>query len=131
MGAKNEYEMTCANCGNQFIGRSNQRFCGTDCKTSFNNRKAAQLRMEMPDIQKIRKNFLILKDMYPESKGEIPIAVDTLLRAGFDFEAPTRKIKTRINGFICYMINGYAFRIINQNKIQLILIYREQDLNTI
>jgi hypothetical protein len=118
----------CQNCWKEFSGRANKRFCCSDCKTSFNNTKASNLKKEMPDNKLLQKNYLILKEMYPKSKSEVPIEITKLYMKGFDFKAPSRKVKTPKNGFDYFVINGYAFRIHNS---QHIIISKKDELNNL
>ena len=115
-------------CGIEFTGRLNRRFCNDDCKTAFNNAKAAILRRELVDNRILQKNFLILKELYPESRGTEPIDIKRLYSKGYVFEAPTRKVKTKKYGYECYLVHGYAFRFIKEKNNQFIIIYKIEDL---
>jgi hypothetical protein len=118
----------CPTCWKEFFGRANKRFCCTDCKTSFNNTKASNLRKELPDNKLLQKNYLILKELYPESMSAVPIEITKLYMKGFDFLAPTRKVKTPKNGFDYYIINGYAFRMY---KNQYMIISKKDELENL
>ena len=118
----------CPTCLKEFFGRLNKKFCCDDCKSDYNNRKAANLKKELPDNKLLQKNYLILKELYPESKGEVPIEITKLYMKGFDFLAPTRKIKTPKNGFDYSAINGYAYRIY---KNQYMIINKKDELENL
>jgi len=119
----------CPTCKKDFTGRLNKKFCCDDCKTSFNNTKASNLNKELTDNKILKKNYLILKELYPDSLGEEPVEIKKMYMKGFDFMAPNRKVKTHKNGFECYIINSYAFRTLNNNPTQQLIIYKTEELD--
>ena len=117
----------CTGCGKEFDGRRNQQFHDLQCKTDYNNEKAALLRKELKDNKISHKNHLIFRDTYNTYKNrEIPLV--NLLKKGLETAAPTRKWKTAKNGYVVYISNGYAFRITTQNGEQFISIFKEEEL---
>jgi len=121
----------CPTCSKEFFGRLNKKFCCEDCKSDFNNRKAADLKKELPDNKLLQKNYLILKELYPESMGEVGIETTMFYKKGFDFQAPSRKVKTHKYGFECYLNNGYAYRVLNDRTVQQLLIYKSEELDNL
>lgn len=125
-----KYKHTCKGCTKEFFGRRNQEFHNLQCKIDYNNEKAAQLRKELKDNKISLRNHLIFKEAYIVYKNRtVPLV--NLLKKGLELAAPTRRMKTPINGFEVYLSNGYAFRITSQNGNQYISIFKEEELSNI
>jgi hypothetical protein len=120
----------CPVCEKEFKARSNKVYCGNDCKSSFNNSKASDLRKELFDNKILKKNYLILKELHQVSKGQVPIDIKIFYSKGFDFLAPTRKVKTPKNGFVYYLINNYAFRTTDKEG-QSLIVNQKEDLENL
>ncbi len=112
-----------------FFGRKNKKY-HSDCKKKMDAVKYAAKREKTKYENQITfKNLTILEDLYPKSIGYNEIPVTELLSKGFDPRAPSRRIKTKINGYDCYIIHGYAYRYIRKNDT--IIIYKEDELHRI
>lgn len=77
----------------------------------------------------IHKNLTILEDLHPKSNGINEIPANELRLKGFDFKAPSRRIKTELNGYVCYIVHGYAYRCVSENNT--IIIYKKDELHRI
>jgi len=109
-----------------FFGRKYQKY-HPDCKRRMDAERAATKHEKTKEENQIMaKNLSILEELYPRSRGveEIP-KIDLIIR-GFDFLAPTRRIKTERYGHECQMVHGYAYRyILNKDSI---IIYTKNEL---
>jgi hypothetical protein len=54
----------------------------------------------------MNKNLSILKELYPKSIGVEEIPKINFIIRGFDFMAPTRRIKTEEYGYECQIVHG-------------------------
>ncbi len=109
-----------------FFGRKNQKY-HKECKKRNDAERAALKREKTKEEYNIMtKNLLILEELYPRSKGIYEIPIAEFHNKGFDFKAPSRHIKTEENGYTCYIIHGYAYRYIEENKS--IVIYKKDEL---
>jgi len=109
-----------------FFGRKNQKY-HKDCKKRNDAEKAALKREKTKEeYDKMTRNLFILEELYPESKGTNEIPITEFYKRRFDFSAPSRHIKTEINGFSCFIIHGYAYRYIKERET--IIIYKKDEL---
>jgi hypothetical protein len=77
---KNKHDMTttiCSNCSQVFEGRSNQKYCGSRCKSAVNNNRMAERNKESKQIERrIRENRRILIALHSLfGNEEIPYSV--------------------------------------------------------
>ena len=112
----------CLNCGEEFVGRSDKKFCCDQCRNTYNNQIKREHEILITNINKIlRKNRKILKQFNPE--GKTVIRKEHLLKLGFDFNYHThsRTTPSQNTYYFCYEY-GYMFLkdekilIINQQK---------------
>ena len=95
----------CPNCGRQVTGRADKRFCCSECKTMFHNRKYRLERKEIYRIDRIlKKNRSIIDRLYINGERDIPF--HRLYHLGFDFKYLTSFIadscSTEACVFGCY-----------------------------
>lgn len=81
-------EITCPQCGEKVIGRTDKKFCSTQCRNSFNNKVRSESEKQIIDINRIlRKNRRILQQFNPE--GKTTVRKSHLMDMGFDFKYHT------------------------------------------
>ena len=95
----------CPNCGRHVTGRADKRFCCSECKTMFHNRKYRLERKEIYRIDRIlKKNRSIIDRLYINGERNIPF--HRLYHLGFDFKYLTSFIadscSTEACVFGCY-----------------------------
>lgn len=95
----------CPNCGRQVTGRADKKFCCSECKTMFHNRKYRLERKEIYRIDRIlKKNRSIIDRLYINGERNIPF--HRLYHLGFDFKYLTSFIadscSTEACVFGCY-----------------------------
>lgn len=84
----------CKECGDQFIGRIDKKFCSDGCRSSYNNRLNSDSTNFMRNINNIlRKNRRILASLNP--KGKTKVKRELLDKEGFRFSYYTNKYVTR------------------------------------
>lgn len=108
----------CLNCGEEFIGRSDKKFCGDQCRSLFNNQIKREHEKLILDINKtLRKNRKILKQFNPE--GKTTIRKEYLVKSGFDFRYYTHTFKTKNDNIykFCY---EYGYFEIDNEKVLII-----------
>jgi len=93
----------CLECGDQFEGRVDKKFCSDQCRNTYNNRNNKDEINLVRNINYIlRKNRRILEELNPSGKAKVSKSV--LNDKGFNFQYFTNIYKTR-NGkdyFFCY-----------------------------
>jgi predicted nucleic acid-binding Zn ribbon protein len=82
MGAKKQ----CIQCGNEFRGRADKKYCSVDCKNIYNYNKRKETQSVTEQIDKIlHRNREILSTVMGPKRKRIHIARLELERMGFNF----------------------------------------------
>ena len=111
----------CQECGEEFSGRIDKKFCSDMCRNAFNNRLNSDSTNLVRNINNIlRKNRRILEELNPEGKARVNRK--KLLEKGFDFNYFTSIYKTQKGSVyhFCYeqgyleLENDYFFLVINK-----------------
>jgi len=108
----------CLNCGDNFVGRSDKKFCCDQCRNTFNNKiKREHERLILNINQILRKNRKILKQFNPE--GKTTIRKEYLEKLGFDFRYFTHDYTTTHNNKykFCY---EYGYLTLENDKILIV-----------
>ncbi len=115
----------CIECGEEFIGRADKRFCSPQCRSTFHNRQNSDQTNFIRNINNIlRKNRRILAALNPE--GKATVHRDKLVEAGFKFSYFTNEYRTKSGNVyrFCYeqgyteRDNGYIMLVIRQEYVE-------------
>ncbi len=102
-------QKSCRECGETIRGRSDKKFCGDQCRNTYNNRCTQEANSIMRSVNCIlRKNRKILEELLPGQSARI--SRQKLYEKGFNFEFTTSLLTTR-DGTVfrfCYDF-GYQF----------------------
>jgi len=116
-----EYLHRCDECGVEFHGRKNQRYCNLKCKAKRNNELAADRRSsekERTDIY-LRNIEIILAELDGEENEVVMISMEKLLAYGFNEEGPN--IRIQVAGVVWYKIGPVAYRPLEEsNEVELL-----------
>lgn len=101
--------MECLNCGESIKGRSDKKYCSSDCRNEYNNKRYRAEHQAMIEINAIlKKNRSILKRLNPE--GKIVISEELLMKSGFDIDYFTNIYTTNTGREYRYCYDyGYHF----------------------
>ena len=92
----------CLYCGEPFKGRSDKKFCGAQCRNSFNNKLNRLHELRIIEINKIlRKNRSILSRLCPVGSSTVPRKYLEL--SEFDFEYFTNLYRSQ-DGLTYYIV---------------------------
>lgn len=108
----------CQNCGDNFVGRSDKKFCSDQCRNTFNNKVKRENEKLIVNINKaLRKNRKILKQFNPE--GKTTIRREYLEKLGFNFNFHTHTFTTNNNNTykFCY---EYGYLELDNIKVLII-----------
>jgi hypothetical protein len=111
----------CLNCSDQLTGRTNQKFCSDQCRSTFNNRQYVEANIVIKSVNRILKsNYLILTAL--NSDGKTVTTKGDLQKKGYRFDYYTYTCMTRNNrvNYFCY---DHGFR--EQEKNRLMLVRRD------
>ncbi len=97
----------CPECGEEFHGRVDKKFCSSDCRISYHNRLNKDKNNYMRNVNRIlRKNRKILTDLNPD--GKVSVHKDKLIAKGFDFNYFTSEYITKAGKIYKYVYEqGY------------------------
>jgi hypothetical protein len=93
----------CLECGTDFKGRADKRFCSDQCRTAYNNKQRSLENTYISSVNSIlRKNRKILFKLNPDGKSRV--SKDKLRSKGFDFNYFTSVYVTKEGAqyFYCY-----------------------------
>ena len=114
----------CPECGMEFFGRRDKKFCSDHCRNTFNNRKTRDSTDFIRNVNRIlRKNRHILNALNPGGKAK---ATKTkLLEEGFNFRYHTNTYVTKTGKtyHFCYdqgyleLDNDYFALVVRQDYV--------------
>ena len=93
----------CIVCGEDFIGRSDKKFCSAYCRTTFYNKSNSDVSKYMRNVNnRLRRNRRILAKFNPE--GKATVHRNALMDEGFKFDYVTNTYVTQSGKtyFFCY-----------------------------
>jgi hypothetical protein len=116
-------EKTCLECGAKITGRTDKKFCGDQCRNSYNNRlNSDNISLIRNTNNLLRKNRRILMELNPN--GKTKTTREKLLTRGFDFQHFTSLYTTKDGAVYhyCYeqgylqMDNDWFLLVVRQEK---------------
>lgn len=110
--------LTCPECGDKIVGRSDKKFCSDACRNVFNNKQNKTTTNFMRNVNnKLRKNYRILSENNPD--GKTKISRQKLLSAGFDFDFVTQPV-TYKNGAQYFFVYDQGYKMLDNDWILLV-----------
>lgn len=97
----------CLECGEQFSGRSDKKFCTDYCRNSYNNKIDTESKNLIRNTNnRLKKNYKILSKLNSSGKTKIPKS--KLIDEGFYFKYFTSIYTTKTGNTYYYVYNeGY------------------------
>lgn len=97
----------CIECGDNFSGREDKKFCSDGCRNTYNNKINKDSTNYMRNINnKLRKNYRILEELNVE--GKTKVSRTKLISKGFDFDFFTNILNTKTGNTYYFLYNqGY------------------------
>ena len=118
----------CYECFEQLRGRTDQKFCSDQCRSSYNNKQNIETNIAVKSINRIlKKNYTILKNL--NSDGKSIAKKGDLVKKGYKFEYFTCTSTTRNNltNYFCY---DQGYREKENNKVIIFQRNFEEDLSS-
>jgi predicted nucleic acid-binding Zn ribbon protein len=112
----------CLECGDEFVGRVDKKFCSDQCRNTYNNRQNADSTNFIRNINHIlRKNRKILAELNPDGKAKVHR--NKLLEKGFNFNYYTNIYKTKAEKeyYFCYDMGYLAI----ENEYFMLFVRKE------
>ncbi len=92
MRTKKQTKCYCLECGTELTGRKGKKFCNTDCKNKYNNRKNQTIRRYKEEtINRLSRNYEILESLLMEKLPNM--GLQELNSLGFDDNCFTSRTK--------------------------------------
>jgi len=114
---------TCLYCNEKLKGRTDKKFCNTQCKSAYHNRAASSTEAYIRNVNKqLRTNRRALRTACPS--GKATVKKDFLIKLGMDFKHLTHSWKSKGENlyYFCYDY-GYT----PSNEKDKVLIIQKQD----
>lgn len=109
----------CLECGGEFIGRADKKYCSPNCRSTANNKLNSDTINFVRNINNIlRKNRRILSELNPEGKARVH--KDRLTERGFKFSYFTNIYQTK-NGNTYYFCYEYGYIALEDNYYTLVI----------
>lgn len=84
----------CKECGKKLKGRADQKFCCSDCRSTFNNNLRKAYNAEINRVNRIlSKNRKILLQLNPT--GKTKVSRDVLTKSGYNLDYMTNQYITK------------------------------------
>lgn len=124
MAMEEETNRKCPECGEKIVGRSDKKFCDSNCRNNFNNRhKSDDEQLIIRQNSGLRRNRKILKLLCPN--GKATVRKEVLDSMQYDYTLFTGLYITQ-EGQIYYLCYDFAFAAIVQRNIDKVLIVNRQ-----
>lgn len=99
----------CPECGEEYTGRSDKKFCSASCRAGHHNRaRAEELSFQRTVNNILRHNRNVLAELNPE--GKTNVRRDRMIDRGFKFRYFTNEYVTR-NGTLYHFCYDYGYRV--------------------
>lgn len=109
----------CMECGEEFLGRIDKKFCSDQCRNTFNNRLNSDSANHVRNINNIlRKNRRILRELNPTDKTKVHRK--KLSDKGFNFTYNTN-IYTTQKGVVYYFCYEYGYLPLDDDYFFLVI----------
>lgn len=108
----------CIECGARVRGRSDKKFCDSNCRNAFHNEKSRPIANEVRKINRhLASNRNTLERLQKDGVDRLPVQL--LKSFGFDEMLFTSKVDTHDGGSI-YFVYDQAFTIIDNEIVILV-----------
>jgi hypothetical protein len=100
---------TCPECGEEYTGRSDKKFCSANCRATHHNRANAEERGFQRAINNIlRHNRNVLAELNPNGKANVK--KERLIDRGFKFRYYTNEYRSR-SGVLYHFCYDYGYKV--------------------
>lgn len=111
----------CLECKQKLFGRSDQKFCSDQCRSSYNNRIRGDANNFVRNVNNIlRKNRRILESFNPASKT-VKVSREKLLTAGFNFSYYTNTYQTKKSKKVYRFCYEHGYLELENNVLALVV----------
>ena len=99
----------CPECGEEYTGRSDKKYCSSPCRAAYHNRARAEEQVFQRSINNIlRHNRNVLAELNPDGKANVKR--ERIIDRGFKFRYFTNEYVTR-NGTLYHFCYDYGYKV--------------------
>jgi uncharacterized protein YvpB len=111
----------CLNCEKAITkGRSDKKFCDSNCKDEYNNAAKMAEGKEISKINTIlKKNRRALQQLYREDNRNLKFTREDFIRSGFEFGFTTHAVVTHFKSNEITFCYDYGYREVEPGKYQI------------
>lgn len=114
----------CPECGEEYTGRIDKKFCSAACRATHHNRRNAEELAFQRNVNNIlRHNRNVLAELNPEGKANV--RKERLIDRGFKFRYFTNQYVTR-NNTLYHFCYDYGYRVDAEESEWVFLIKRQE-----
>ena len=114
----------CPECGDEFTGRADKKWCSAACRAAHHNRNNARDLAFQRNVNNIlRHNRNVLAELNPDGKANV--RRDRMIDRGFKFRYFTNEYQTR-NGTLYRFCYDYGYRVEAEESEWALLIKRQE-----
>lgn len=111
---------TCLECQDQFVGRSDKKFCSDGCRNAYNNRQNKDSTNLMRNINnKLRKNYRILSELNYREENKTKTTKSKLESKGFDFDYFTQLVVYK-NGAEYRFVYDQGYKFLEEDAVLVV-----------
>lgn len=115
----------CPECGEEYTGRIDKKFCSAGCRATHHNRLNAAERTYQRSINNIlRHNRNVLAELNPDGKANV--RKDRLIDRGFKFRYFTNQYVTR-NNTLYHFCYDYGYRVEDDPDSEWVFLIKRQE----
>lgn len=115
----------CPECGEEYTGRVDKKFCSDACRASHHNRNNAQELAFQRNVNNIlRHNRNVLAELNPDGKANV--RKERLIDRGFKFRYFTNTYTTR-NGTLYHFCYDYGYLVDENPDKDFVLLIKRQE----
>jgi len=115
----------CPECGEEYTGRTDKKFCSPGCRSTHHNRRNAEDTIFQRSINNIlRHNRNVLAELNPE--GKATVRKDRIIDRGFKFRYFTNEYRTR-NNTLYHFCYDYGYRVEEDPDKEWVLLIKRQE----
>ncbi|MBC6996091.1 hypothetical protein QWY85_04685 [Neolewinella lacunae] len=116
---------TCPECGDEYTGRSDKKFCSSPCRAAHHNRLNAEDTAFQRNVNNIlRHNRNVLAELNPEGKANV--RRERLIDRGFKFRYFTNEYRTR-NDTLYHFCYDYGYRVEDTPDSEWVFLIKRQE----
>ena len=115
----------CPECGEEYSGRADKKYCSAACRATYHNRQnAEELTFQRGVNNILRHNRNVLAELNPDGKANV--RKDRMIDRGFKFRYFTNEYVTR-NDTLYHFCYDYGYRVDPDPNSEWVFLIKRQE----